>query len=95
VRALQGMFPTIYETIGLELTDAIIDLKAKSPKHELPHKRRKQLSVLLLDAGAMDKPLAQVLQGHFSQTDANEAPGKQVNISAESVDLPTRKIEAR
>lgn len=94
VRALQTMFPTLYTAIKDEIIEVMADHKAKHPKFELPHKRSKQLSVLLLDAGVIDKSLAQVMQKNFAEAEAQEA-GKKVEAGAEAHDLPTRKIEAR
>lgn len=94
-RAIEAMFPSIYATIWAELADAGVDIKAKRPSFELTHKRSKQLSVLLLDATAIDKPLAQALQRHFSEADETAKPGTNVEAGAAAHDLPIRKIEAR
>ncbi len=95
VRALEGIFPTIYDAIKAELLDLLVDLKTRSPKFELTHKRSKQLSVLLLDAGAIDKGLSKVLQDHFTAEPQGGGKPTNVDAAAEGVDLPTRRIEAR
>lgn len=97
MRALEAVYPGLYDAIKEATFEALTQLKTDKPKAELPHKRSKQLSVLLLDAGAIDAPLAKVLQGHFAETDESQPKqGTQLKgDAAQGVDTPTRRLESR
>jgi hypothetical protein len=74
-------------------------MKANHPRATLSHRRSKQLSVLLLDAGIIDQPLSALLQKNFTEKEAGDKPkagsNSAVSKSAENEDLPLRRLENR
>jgi hypothetical protein len=98
MRTLDAVYPGIYEAIKAALFEVLTDYKAAHPKGELAHRRSKQLSVLLLDAGAIDAPLAKVLQQNFAEADESQpqpTPESKPFKSTEDSDLPLRRLENR
>jgi len=94
VRALEAVYPSLYEVLKREVFLGLTDLKAARPNYEMPRPRERQLE-RLLQSSTMNASLLKSMQDAFSAPDANQEPGAPLDMAAAKPDSPLRRIEAR